>query len=204
MCRVASPTWCGGWITRTGAGASLVVVLELQSGVDRSMAVRVLRYASMAYEASMRRGETDADGEVRVLPVVVYSGPVAVDGPGGGARGGGDGGRRGVDTAAARVSFDRRTASGAGAAAAAQPGLDAVRAGDGGGAGGCGGADGCVAGVAAGVGSAGRRGAGGVRPVAVGDAAAAVSGCGRGGGGGGAEARGGGGAGRVGRCLRSV
>ena len=57
-----------------GSGRSLVVVLELQSGVDRSMAVRVLRYASMAYEASMRRGETDADGEVRVLPVVVYSG----------------------------------------------------------------------------------------------------------------------------------
>ena len=57
-----------------GSGRSLVVVLELQSGVDRSMAVRALRYASMAYEASMRRGETDADGEVRVLPVVVYSG----------------------------------------------------------------------------------------------------------------------------------
>ena len=57
-----------------GSGRSLVVVLELQSGMDRSMAVRVLRYASMAYEASMRRGEMDADGEVRVLPVVVYSG----------------------------------------------------------------------------------------------------------------------------------
>ena len=57
-----------------GSGRSLVVVLELQSGVDRSMAVRVLRYASMAYEASMRRGEMDADEEVRVLPVVVYSG----------------------------------------------------------------------------------------------------------------------------------
>ena len=57
-----------------GSGRSLVVVLELQSSVDRSMAVRVLRYASMAYEASMRRGEADADGEVRVLPVVVYSG----------------------------------------------------------------------------------------------------------------------------------
>ena len=57
-----------------GSGRSLVVVLELQSSVDRSMAVRVLRYASMACEAAMRRGETDADGEVRVLPVVVYSG----------------------------------------------------------------------------------------------------------------------------------
>ena len=57
-----------------GSGRSLVAVLELQSRVDRSMAVRVMRYASMAYEASMRRGETDADGEVRVLPVVVYSG----------------------------------------------------------------------------------------------------------------------------------
>ena len=57
-----------------GSGRSLVVVLELQSRVDRSMAVRMLRYASMAYEASTRRGETDADGEVRVLPVVVYSG----------------------------------------------------------------------------------------------------------------------------------
>ena len=65
-----------------GSGRSLVMVLELQSSVDRSMAVRVLRYASMAYEASMRRGETDADGEVRVLPVVVYSGRARWTAPG--------------------------------------------------------------------------------------------------------------------------
>ena len=65
-----------------GSGRSLVVVLELQSRVDRSMAVRVLRYASMACEASMRRGETDADGEVRVLAVVVYSGRTRWTAPG--------------------------------------------------------------------------------------------------------------------------
>ena len=65
-----------------GSGRSLVVVLELQSRVDRSMAVRMLRYASMAYEASTRRGETDADGEVRVLPVVVYSGRARWTAPG--------------------------------------------------------------------------------------------------------------------------
>ena len=57
-----------------GSGRSVVVVLEFQSGVDRAMAVRMQRYATMAREALTRAGRFDADGELRMLPVVVHSG----------------------------------------------------------------------------------------------------------------------------------
>ena len=57
-----------------GSGRSLVVLLEFQSTVDRAMAVRVQRYALMAGETLARTGARDADGEVRVLPVVVHAG----------------------------------------------------------------------------------------------------------------------------------
>ena len=57
-----------------GSGRSLVVLLEFQSTVDRAMAVRVQRYALMAGETLARTGARDADGELRVLPVVVHAG----------------------------------------------------------------------------------------------------------------------------------
>ena len=57
-----------------GSGRSVVVLLEFQSGVDRAMAVRVQRYATMARETLARAGRFDADGELRLLPVVVHSG----------------------------------------------------------------------------------------------------------------------------------
>ena len=60
-----------------GSGRSLVLLLEFQSTVDPSMATRMHGYAEAARERLHRQGEADADGEVRVLPVVLYSG----DGP---------------------------------------------------------------------------------------------------------------------------
>ncbi len=57
-----------------GSGRSLVVLLEFQSTVDMSMAARMHGYAEAARERLRRQGETDADGKVRVLPVVLYSG----------------------------------------------------------------------------------------------------------------------------------
>ena len=57
-----------------GSGRSLVLLLEFQSTVDRAMAVRVQRYALMAGETLARTGARDADGELRVLPVVVHAG----------------------------------------------------------------------------------------------------------------------------------
>ena len=56
------------------SGRSLVVLLEFQSTVARAMAVRVQRYALMAGETLARTGALDADGELRLLPVVVHSG----------------------------------------------------------------------------------------------------------------------------------
>ena len=60
-----------------GGGRSLVLLLEFQSTVDPSMATRMHGYVEAARERLRRQGEADADGVVRVLPVVVYSG----DGP---------------------------------------------------------------------------------------------------------------------------
>ena len=48
--------------------------LEFQSTVDRGMAARVLRYQAMAFEALLRQEEVDADGQLRLLSVVVHSG----------------------------------------------------------------------------------------------------------------------------------
>ena len=57
-----------------GSGRSLAVLIEFQSTVDPSMATRMHAYAEAARERLRRQGESDADGEVRLLPVVVYSG----------------------------------------------------------------------------------------------------------------------------------
>ncbi|MDE0365088.1 MAG: Rpn family recombination-promoting nuclease/putative transposase [Gammaproteobacteria bacterium] len=64
-------------------GRSLVLLLEFQSTVDKSMASRVLRYAGMAHDELRRQGALDADRELRLLPVVVYSGAPVWSAPGG-------------------------------------------------------------------------------------------------------------------------
>ena len=47
------------------------------------MASRVLRYAGMAHDELTRQGESDADGELRLLSVVVHSGSRTWTAPGG-------------------------------------------------------------------------------------------------------------------------
>ena len=64
-------------------GRSLVLLLEFQSSVDQTMASRVLRYARMARDELTRQGASDADRELRLLPVVVHSGPRVWSAPGG-------------------------------------------------------------------------------------------------------------------------
>ena len=66
-----------------GSGRSLVLLLEFQSSVDQSMASRVLRYTGMAVDELRRQGELDADGELRLLSVVVHSGSRPWTAPGG-------------------------------------------------------------------------------------------------------------------------
>ncbi|MDE0349897.1 MAG: Rpn family recombination-promoting nuclease/putative transposase [Gammaproteobacteria bacterium] len=65
-----------------GSGRSMVVLLEFQSTVDRGMAPRILRYQAMAFEALLRQEELDADGQLRLLSVVVYSGTARWTAPG--------------------------------------------------------------------------------------------------------------------------
>ena len=66
-----------------GSGRSLVLLLEFQSTVDLAMALRVLRYEGMAFDDLRRQGEVDADGELRLLSVVLYSGTARWTAPGG-------------------------------------------------------------------------------------------------------------------------
>ena len=66
-----------------GSGRSLVLLVEFQSSVDQSMASRVLRYAGMAHDELTRQGELDADGELRLLSIVVHSGSRTWTAPGG-------------------------------------------------------------------------------------------------------------------------
>ena len=55
------------------AGRSLVLPVEYQSSPDSRMGRRSLEYALLAHEMESRRGP-DADGWLRVLPLVLYSG----------------------------------------------------------------------------------------------------------------------------------
>ena len=57
-----------------GSGRSLSVLIEFQSTVDSSMAARMHVYAEAARERLRRQGKSYEDGEVRVLPLVLYSG----------------------------------------------------------------------------------------------------------------------------------
>ena len=66
-------------------GRSLVLLTEFQSTVDPSMAKRMCAYAEAARERLRRQGESDADGEARLLPVVLYSGDRPWNAPGGAA-----------------------------------------------------------------------------------------------------------------------
>lgn len=66
-----------------GTGRSLVLLLEFQSSVDQTMAVRVQRYKVMAYEALSRQRKFDACGQLRLLPVVIHSGDQVWNAPGG-------------------------------------------------------------------------------------------------------------------------
>ena len=62
---------------------SLVLLIEFQSGVDPSMAARMHGYAAAARERLRRQKDSDADGETRLLPVVLYSGNPPWNAPGG-------------------------------------------------------------------------------------------------------------------------
>ena len=68
---------------KDGSGRSLVLLLEFQSTVDLSMAARMLGYAGAARERLRRQGDADTDGEIRVLPAVLYSGEPPWNAPGG-------------------------------------------------------------------------------------------------------------------------
>ena len=56
-----------------GSGRSLILLAEFQSDPDVRMDVRSKEYGLLAYQ-SERRHRPDADGGLRVLPVVVFSG----------------------------------------------------------------------------------------------------------------------------------
>ena len=56
-----------------GSGRSLIVLVEFQSEPDAHMDLRSMEYAQLAYQSEQRR-RRDADGGLRVLPVVVFAG----------------------------------------------------------------------------------------------------------------------------------
>ena len=65
-----------------GGGRSLVLLVEFQSRGDPRMASRVLRYEALARERLRRQRRLDPDGELRVLSVVIHSGPRPWNAPG--------------------------------------------------------------------------------------------------------------------------
>ena len=79
--RHGDAAWCVDF--EGGSGRSLAVLIEFQSTVDPSMAARMHDYAGAARERLRRQRESDADGEVRLLPVVLYSGDRPWYAPGG-------------------------------------------------------------------------------------------------------------------------
>ena len=66
-----------------GSGRSLVLLIEFQSTADADMATRVLRYEGAAFHGLRRNGALDADGELRLLSVVIHSGSERWTAPGG-------------------------------------------------------------------------------------------------------------------------
>ena len=77
-----------GWRAwyKDGSGRSVVLLIEFQSTVDSDMATRVLRYEGAAFHGLRRNGALDADGELRLLSVVIHSGSERWTAPGGTTR----------------------------------------------------------------------------------------------------------------------
>lgn len=68
------------WKLRTREGRKIYVylLLELQSSVDRFMAVRLMGYESLLYQDLIKRGELTTDGKLPlVIPIVLYNGETA-------------------------------------------------------------------------------------------------------------------------------
>jgi len=58
------------------------LLIEFQSTIDRSMAVRVLVYLGLLYQDLIRMGQSTVDGRLPpVLPVVLYNGERRWDAP---------------------------------------------------------------------------------------------------------------------------
>ena len=60
----------------------MLVLLEFQSRIDRYMALRILTYTGLAYEALLQRGDIEGDGTLPpVLPFVVHGGAIPWSAP---------------------------------------------------------------------------------------------------------------------------
>ena len=82
--RLSDDAWRIGYAD--GSGRSLVLLIEFQSATDPRMAMRMRRYDGMARERLRRQRWLDPDGELRTLPVVIYSGARRWTAPGAASR----------------------------------------------------------------------------------------------------------------------
>ena len=82
--RYGDGVWRAGYAD--GSGRSLVSLLEVQSRGDRGMAERIRRYEGVAYNRLRRQGAMDADGELRLVSIVVHTGRYPWTAPGGADR----------------------------------------------------------------------------------------------------------------------
>ena len=82
--RYGDGVWRAGYAD--GSGRSLVSLLEVQSRGDRGMAERTRRYEGVAYNRLRRQGAMDADGELRLVSIVVHTGRHPWTAPGGADR----------------------------------------------------------------------------------------------------------------------
>ena len=82
--RYGDGVWRAGYAD--GSGRSLVSLLEVQSRGDRGMAERTRRYEGVAYNRLRRQGAMDADGELRLVSIVVHTGRYPWTAPGGADR----------------------------------------------------------------------------------------------------------------------
>ena len=78
--RLSDDAWRAAYAD--GGGRSLVLLVEFQSRGDPRMASRVLRYEALAREWLRRQRRLDPDGELRVLSLVIHSGPRPWNAPG--------------------------------------------------------------------------------------------------------------------------
>ena len=82
--RYGDGVWRAGYAD--GSGRSLVSLLEVQSRGNRGMAERTRRYEGVAYNRLRRQGAMDADGELRLVSIVVHTGRYPWTAPGGADR----------------------------------------------------------------------------------------------------------------------